>query len=184
MGKYVVAKGISITLENYKHGTPHIYIYTPVEYTFYDFLEIVKMYTGYSDKYDWNIFLPYYDDINILIHYKKDSLDEIKLIEYFEGLPDTKWLYGKILLDVGWRYIKKYTKAYPSVLFAQGKFPTEEEFIKNKKIKDIDRLYGKDDWKDFDERLKEHFRKRYKISNELVGKDYNGYEDSNKIIKI
>ena len=183
MAKSVVAKNMSISLENCVHGKPYIRIIVPVEYTFFDFLQIIKICTGYSDNYKWEVFLPHYGNSNILNHYKKTSLDEIKLIEYFESYPNTIWKYGSIEIGSGWRSNYNYKKSYPSVQIEVGTFPTEEEFMKKIKIKNIDQLHkDKEDFKGLDEKLKDYFTSKYKISDQ-PGADYNGHM-GNKLIRI
>ena len=182
MAKTVVAKSMRIILENYKYGRPGIYIFVPVEYTFQDFLQIIKISTGYSENHTWEVFLLNFNFINILKHFKRKNLEEIKLIEYFESYPNTLWEYGPIKINAGWRGNYNYNKSYPTVQMGIGTFPTENEFLKKLKIEDTDQVHEeKGYYKNIDEKLKEYFKKIYTISDE-GGSNYNGRE-GNKLIK-
>lgn len=78
---------------------------------------------------------------------------------------------------------------YPTIYQAVGYFPSEDEFLSNTKIMDIDGKYTiprktlpsashviSDELIKYSEELKAYFKVRYLISNEIV-------EGSNKLIK-
>lgn len=182
MAKAVAVSHFHISLENYKHGRPYIVVLIPFGYTFFDLLQIIKIYTGYSDKYSWEVLLPYYNNINLLAYFKKENFNEIKLFEYYQTYPNTIWNYGSIRMDIGRRTIKNSSKSYPFVDNGVGKFPTEDEFMKKIKIKNIDQSYKKDENREFDEKLKEYFKGKYKISDEID--EYFSWRNVNKLIRI
>jgi hypothetical protein len=166
---------MNFVLKNFKQGKPVFRVYIPLEYRFSDLFEIIKIYTGYySDNYD---FL-YYENSNgweknikklasLKTYFSNRSYDEIRLSEYFESKGATEYFNGSIRIFIYSRNIRNQTKVYPEVYNANGIFPTEEEFKKGRTNKDMDKLTEKDELKGFDEKMKEYFKKKYKISDEL-----------------
>jgi hypothetical protein len=227
MAKYVRATFVNIFLRNYRHGTPNFRLDIPYDYTVSDLIEIVKICTGYSNKYGWEIFVfnnyldkfdmetlqPIHDKkakkIPFKTYFENKTIDEVTLAEIREarsklnnslGTP-LELNYGPIIIhtyqDIR-RSRKGITKVYPDVYNRTGVFPTEEEFIKNVRIEGngtkngiheresvvdiIGKEFKKSELKEYDEKLKECFKGKYKKSDE-PDKD-SGYEDMFKLIRI
>jgi hypothetical protein len=156
---------------------PYVHLTIPLDLSFLDLINIIKMYTNYGDAYEWDFYFDYYN-MNLLSKHKKEEFDDIKIRQYMATSAYNKCVYGPFEFILHKRNFKKYTKVYPIADEADGIFPTEEEFIK--KIPTKDKKYTKDDLTEFNEKLKEIFRKKYKISDEI---DDWGY-GSNKLVRI
>ncbi|MDR2921619.1 MAG: hypothetical protein LBV72_19920 [Tannerella sp.] len=180
MGKFILAATLNITIENYSHGSPCIQMVTPMTYSLFDLVQIIRLYTGYSDTYDWTFINPYEKNKDLSLRNNSDNLENVKLNEFRNITPFIKCIYGSIEMHLGVRGHLKYGKVYPTIYQAVGKFPTEEEFIKNIQIPDIDGKYtipGKslpsashlinNDLIEYGEKLKDYFKNKYKISNEI-----------------
>lgn len=155
-------------------------MHIPMTYSLFDLAQIIRLYTDYSDTYDWTFINPYEENKSLSLRNDRDDLEDIKFDEYRNITPYIKCLYGPIEMHLGVRGHQKYGKVYPSIYQAVGKFPTEEEFLKNIEIPDIDGEYtipGKslpsashvisNDLIEYGERLKVYFKNKYKISDEI-----------------
>jgi len=180
MGKFILAATLTIKIENYSHGSPYIQMETPMTYSLFDLVQIIKLYTNYSNTYDWTFINPYEENKNLSLRNDKDNLENVKFNKYRNITPFIKCFYGPIEMHLGVRGHLKYGKVYPTIYQAVGRFPTEEEFVKNIETSDIDGKYTvprkslpsaehvvNDGLVEYGERLKEYFKNRYKISDEI-----------------
>jgi len=198
MAKSILSMCFSMELRNFKKGYPIFRVDVPVEYTFADLIQIIKIITGYGDKYDWDFV--YYENTHHTVDYEKyigdkkavsiksyfdnRNYDEIRWSErdrssFFNG-GVTECIYGDMRIDISTRSDRKQTKVYPEMYNAEGIFPSEKEFekgITNKVRKKLgtlremlaktERLFEKEELKEIDEKLKDYFKNKYKISDEL-----------------
>jgi hypothetical protein len=51
MAKFIVSKDFHIELDNYKHGSPYVCIKTPIDFSYLDLIQIIKIYTNYKNIY-------------------------------------------------------------------------------------------------------------------------------------
>jgi hypothetical protein len=179
MAKWIPAKDIYIRLENYKHGEPYVYLIMPLDFSFADFIQTIKIATNYGDRFEWDFYFDYYN-MNLLSKYKKEEFCDIKLRQYMEVSTNNKCNYGPLTFYLQKRgYFHKHTKVHPIIKEAVGIFPTEDEFIKKAFVKDINKKHPEEYLKNTNEKLKEIFKTKYKISDEIDGGGYG----SNKLIK-
>lgn len=194
MAKFIIAATLTIQIENYSHGRPCLQMEMTMSYSLRDIIEIIKMYTDYTDTYDWSFRNPYEENKNLSLAKNKEQIENTSFSEYRNITPYVICYYGPIEIHLGVRGFKKYTKVYPTIYQAVGKFPTEEEFAKNIKISDIDGKYTiprkplpstshviNDDLIEYGERLKEYFKSKYKISDEI---DESSTFKNNKLARI
>jgi len=181
MAKFIIAKTLTIKVNNYNFGSPEIQMNIPLSYSLHDLIQIIKISTGYTDNYDWKFRNPYEENKNLSLKNDSDKIKNISFGKYKSVTPYIICIYGSIELYLGVRGFVKYRKVYPTIYQAVGKFPTEEEFVKNIEIQDIDGKYTvpmktlpsaqhliSDKLIETGERLKEYFKNRYKISDEIV----------------
>jgi hypothetical protein len=182
MAKFIVSKDFHIELDNYKHGSPYVRIKTPIDFSYFDLIQIIKMYTNYKDTYEWDFFFSYYQ-MNLLSKHKKVEFDNIKVRQYFEVPSNMDCIYGPIKINIGkmTRSFNKYHKVYPVAFEATGIFPSEEEFRNEKPVKDMRKKYTEEDLKDFNNLLKQYFKDKYKISDEIYPGEESFY--GNMLIK-
>ncbi|MDR0604411.1 MAG: hypothetical protein LBG80_08940 [Bacteroidales bacterium] len=182
MAKFIVAKDFHIELDNCKYGSPYIRIKMPIDFSYLDLIQIIKIYTNYKDTYEWDFFFPYYQ-MNLLSKHKKEELGNIKIRQYFEVPPNMDCIYGPIKINIGKmaKSFNKYHKVYPVAFEAAGIFPSEEEFRNKKLLKDITKKYTEEDLKEFNSILKEYFKNKYKISDEIYPGEESFY--GNMLIK-
>lgn len=193
MGKFIIAQTLTIKIENYSHGYPYIQMDTPMSYSLFDMIQIIKMYTSYTDKYNWKFRNPYEENKNLSLENDREKIENTSFGKYRSVTPYILCTYGPIEILLGVRGFLKYAKVYPTIYQAVGKFPTEDEFEKNIKISDIDGKYTiprkslpsaehviSDSLAEYGERLKEYFKTKYKISNEI---DEESTFKPNKLIK-
>lgn len=180
MAKFIIASTLTIQIENYNYGTPYIQMVTPVTYSLSDLIQIIKLYTNYNNTYDWSFINPYEEAKALCLQNSSDKLENVQFNEYRNITPYIKCIYGPIEIHLGARGHVKYGKVYPTIYQAVGKFPTEEKFVKNIEIPDIDGKYTiarkplpsavhliSNDLIEYGEKLKEYFKSKYKISDEI-----------------
>jgi len=139
------------------------------------------MYSNYDDTYDWNFINAYEKNKNLSLKNDLKKIDKIRFDEYKDVTPAINCIYGPIEMEIGVRGHLKYRKVYPTIYQAVGYFPTEEEFLKNIKIPDIDCKYTvprkslpsashliNNDLIEYGERLKKYFKNKYKISDKTI----------------
>ncbi|MFD2561727.1 hypothetical protein [Aquimarina rubra] len=181
MSKYIIAKTATISIKNYAQGNVFIQMDLPMSYSLLDLIQIIKMYSNYDDTYDWSFINPNEKDKNLSLRNDFEKIDKIRFDEYRNITPAINCIYGPIEMEIGVRGHLKYRKVYPTIYQAVGCFPTEEEFVKNIKIPDIDGKYtilGKSlpsashlintDLIEYGEKLKKYFKNKYKISSETI----------------
>jgi len=181
MAKFIIAKTLTIQIENYSHGRPYIQMEMTMSYSLRDIIEIIKMYTNYTDIYDWSFRNPYEEDKNLSLTKDKEKIENTSFSEYRNVTPYVVCYYGPIKIHLGVRGFKKYTKVYPTIYMAEGRFPTEKEFADNIRISDMDMKRNKDELKDLDDRMKKYFKSKYKISDEV---DESSTFKNNKLVSI
>ena len=181
MAKVILAMDFVIILNNYKNCSPYFNVHIPLEYTFSDLIQIIKIYTGYGNKYDWNFIYKksHWADIGMVDENDLEQriinkkFDETRMVEYFENQAEIICVYGPMkFLIVAAKGEKKQTKTYPEMYNAQGFFPKEDKFKLGKpkfSYNDYPNrdFFGKDNLKDFDIKLKDDFKNKYKISDKL-----------------
>jgi hypothetical protein len=135
MGKFVISKTLIFRVANYGKNYPLLYITTPMAYTLFDLLDIIKMYAGYTGEYSFDFYLEY-PETYFSKEYKKDELDNIIIDEFMGISPSMICSFGPLKIEVGKgsKSFKKWTKIYPEAFMGNGIFPEENEF---KKLKDI-----------------------------------------------
>jgi len=181
MSKYIIAKTATFSIENYSHGNVFIQMDLPMSYSLLDLIQIIKMYSNYDDTYDWNFINAYEKNKNLSLKNDLKKIDKIRFDEYKDVTPAINCIYGPIEMEIGVRGHLKYRKVYPTIYQAVGYFPTEEEFLKNIKIPDIDCKYTvprkslpsashliNNDLIEYGERLKKYFKNKYKISDKTI----------------
>ncbi|MDO5615592.1 MAG: hypothetical protein Q4G16_05340 [Cruoricaptor ignavus] len=183
MSKFIIGSTLTVSIENYSYGSPCIQMDTPMSYPLYDLVQMIKMWTNYTDTYDW-IFSNPYEDSGVKSLSLKNNKEEIENTAFHEFRKSTPYIicnYGPIEIQLEARGFLKYRKVYPTIYQAVGYFPTEQEFLNN--IKSID-IHGKytipsktlpssehlinNDLIQYGEKLKNYFKTKYKISNEIV----------------
>ena len=148
--------GIYLRDGNYANTAhyPAMHIYTPVEYTLYDAIQIVKLVTGYSDKYNWRvIFIRGQNETIANLAGKR--IDEIKLMEFKSD--SFYFIYGPIQINLnklGGSRAKNQPQNYPIVYNRRGFFPTEDEYKNKVSIENMDKLFKKGELKDLQKTLK------------------------------
>lgn len=173
MAKFVNGKTISFGLTG-KHSDVYFQIDAPMCYTLYDIVQIIKMYSDYTDKYEWK-FINSYDESKILNAVSDEKLDSIKFDEYRNVTPSINCIYGDLEISIEARGYLKYTKVYPTIYQATGNFPSEDNLMNDDEIIKVKRT--KDELKDFDEKLKTYFKNKYKITDEIVTTYYGEQND-------
>jgi|GEM_PF-6120265 len=170
MAKFIIAKTLTIKVNNYNFGSPDIQMDIPMSYSLHDLIKIVQIITGYKDNYDWTFRNPYEENKNLSLKTDRDKIENTSFDEYRSKTPSIICTYGAIELQLGARGFLKYKKIYPTMYMLCGRFPTEEEFINNMKIseEEMNLTKNKGDLKDLEETLKEYFKAKYKISDEIV----------------
>jgi len=159
-------------------------ITAPLFYSFLDLLDMIKILTNYGDKFDWDfLYWTKKEKINLLSKYIQKEFDNVKFGNIWTGIAGgggIECIYGYMQFDIGvGRNVKQY-KAYP-IMYTGTKFPSEEEYnqvIAYKPIK-----YNDVELKIINEKLKEHFNKKYKISNEIDIENSSSENPYNKLIK-
>lgn len=195
MSKFIIGRTLTISIENYSYGCSYIQMDTPMSYSLYDLIQMIKMWTNYTDTYDWIFSNPYKDSgvKNLSLENDREEIENTAFHKFRKSTPTIICNYGPIEIELGARGFLKYRKVYPTIYQAVGYFPTEEEFLNNIKSNDIDGKYTtprktlpsaehliNDDLIQYEERLKEYFKNKYKISNDIVeGSNLN----ENKLIK-
>jgi hypothetical protein len=200
MSKFVRAKNFCFQVVNYKNEYPYVVITIPMAYTFLDLLDIIKMYTGYTEEHNFD-FYSTYDEIYLSSKYEQNEYDNVKIHEFIEVSPSAICSFGPLKIEIGKqsKSHRKWTKVYPEAFEAIGNFPQEKEFkkLKNVSSKELNKYltenylkivsinssprtkkFAKEDLKEFNEKLKEHFKKKYTISDEIYETTWN----SNRII--
>lgn len=180
MAKFLIAKTLTINVENYSHGRPYIDLDLTLDYSLLDLIEIIKMYTGYANLYDWKFINPYEEDENLSFKNDGNKFDDIQFGKYRSVTPAIECFYGSVKMRLGVRGHRKYSKVYPTVIQAAGRFPTEEELVGNIGIADNDEKRSAEDLKAFEEKLKVYFKNKYKISDEIAEGSAFG---QNKLVK-
>ena len=170
MAKFIIAKTLTIKVNNYNFGSPNIQMDIPMSYSLHDLIQIVKMATGYTDNYDWTFGNPYEENKNLSLKINRDKIENTSFDEYRHITPYIICTYGTIELHLGVRGFFKYRKVYPTMYMLCGRFPTEGEFINDMKIseEEMNLMKNKDELKDLGESLKGYFKNKYKISDEIV----------------
>ena len=158
---------------------PTLHVYVPEEYTVFDVIQIIKLLTGYSNKYKWKVFFTlgnYQPHNQRIIDLKGKKVDEIRLSDFYT-VNNTLYIhYGPIKININnmcGNRSRLQTKKYPLMYNRVGRFPTEDEYKKHTPIENLDRLYKKEELTDLDEILKVYFKDRYKNPD--------GYKCSEKI---
>ncbi len=164
MAKFVHGKTLSFGLKG-KYSDIFFQIDAPMCYTLYDIMQIIKMYGGYTDKYDWK-FINSYDESKTLISEKSEILDSIKFDDYRNITPSIDCIYGGLEISIGARGSLKYTKVYPTIYQVTGNFPSENKLLNDDGVINVKRT--KEELVDFDEKLKAYFKNKYKITDEIV----------------
>ena len=165
---------LGIVLRNFQDVDPQFNVYTPLDYTLLDVVTIVKLLTGYSDEYSWKIFFHlgrYAPHNELILRLKGKKIDEIKLSEFLTTNNELFIHYGKIKININngvGRGKLKQKQKYPVMYNKRASFPTEEEYRKNIKIEDMDRVYKKNEVKDLDKKLKDYFKDKSIKSSEYI----------------
>ncbi|MDR2905699.1 MAG: hypothetical protein LBU73_07090 [Helicobacteraceae bacterium] len=197
MKKFMNASDCGLRLINYSKSTSRVLIETPWQYSCLDLLDILKIYTGYNgnDNFD---FYNVYEKVYFSTKYGRKNFDEVTVRD-FQGIsPSTICTFGDLKIEYGFRKYKKWSKVYPVATQAHGDYPSEEEYkylenVSSEQLAEllktgsIERFFAtsalplyKDDYlKTFNEKLKEHFTNKYKISDEIYEPTWN----SNKLIR-
>ncbi len=183
MSKFIIAKTLTLQIENYTYGKPYIQIDIPVSYSLYDLIEIIRMWTNYAHAYDWEFSNPYEKSgsINLSLKNNREEIERTTFDEFRKTTPSIICKYGPIEIQIAARGFIKYRKVYPTIYQAAGYFPTEDDFLNHIKISDIDGKYTvstrsppssshliNNDLIELGEKLKVYFKNKYKISNEIV----------------
>lgn len=170
MAKFVIAKTLTIRLENYGHGRPDIQMDIPMSYSLWDLVWIIQAYTNYKDTYDWTFRNPHDESKNLSLKNDRGQVENTSFDEFHGVAPYIVCMYGPLEIHLGARGYKKYGKVYPTMYMSFGKFPTEGEFVNNVAIskEDMQRVQKKDELKDLGGKLQEYFKNKYKISDEIV----------------
>lgn len=168
MSKFVIAKTMSIDLKNENYRGILIQMDFPIRYTLYDIIQIIKMYTGYTDRFEWKFINPYDRSKDLSSEKNKDELDKIYFDEYRDITPEIDCMYGSLVMSIGARGYKKYKKVSPTTYQAVGNFPTEDEFSANINIIEMKKKHSKEELKAIDEKLSSFFKNKYKITDEMV----------------
>jgi hypothetical protein len=183
MKKFIIASNFVFVLTNYE--TPlgkqrsDIHFEMPLQSSYMDLLQIIKMYTKYNDSNKWEFFPSYKGGKSLKELYKGRDFDEIKVEEIFGIYFHADMTYGPMTFEIGARGHLKYSKVYPHIYQGHGTFPTEQEFAEKKIFPDRDVLYGEEHYSKFNEEIKIYFKNKYKISDEIYENTWN----SNKLIK-
>jgi hypothetical protein len=197
MGKFVNAKDCSLQVVNYRKNSPVIQITMSMQYSCLDILEILKMYTGYNENADFD-FYNVYNKEYFSTKYGHKNFDDVTIGD-FQGIsPEVICSFGPFKIKYSFRRHQKWSKVYPLAYQAYGNFPNEKEYNKLDNVS-YDKLaeylkknsterfmatsalplYKEDYLKEFNEKLKEYFRNKYKISDEIYETTWN----SNKLIR-
>ena len=130
MAKYISAFDCHFQIFNYKKEYPYVKITIPTDFSFFDLINIIKIYTEIKDEYEYDFYFSYYN-LHLSSKYKQNEFDNIKIHEYLSVSPNTICSYGPLKLKISHRYNRKWTKVYPIAFEAVGKYPDEKE-MKNK----------------------------------------------------
>lgn len=100
----------------------------PVQYTLSDVLEIIRLFTGYTDIHPWNIYNPYHKEKKMENALFNTDLKTINFTEYKGETPFIVITYGSLTITVGCRGGKKVRR------FILLKFGLLEDFLKRKRL--------------------------------------------------
>ncbi|MCL2698006.1 MAG: hypothetical protein FWE74_07990 [Oscillospiraceae bacterium] len=176
MANTVYAHCVCIYLRGFEHGEfnrPALLVYTPAEYTLFDVIQMIKLLTGYFDKYTWQVTLTlgrYEPHNEMILNQKGKRIDEIRLNEFATVNNELIINYGPMKFDInnkGGNAGRNQSKKYPVMYLKRGVFPTEEEYESGKPIENMDKSYSKDELKEIDEKLKGFFKDRMKKPEEF-----------------
>ena len=117
MSKFIIARTLSIQIENYTYGKPFIQMDTPVSYSLYDLIEIIRMWTKYTNTYDWEFSNPYEESgsKNLSLKNNREEIDSITFDKYRKSTPYIMCKYGSIEMKLEVRGLIKYRKVYPTI---------------------------------------------------------------------
>ena len=180
MGKFVIAKDYSFKIDNYEKNNPIITVRMPTQYTCLDILDIIRIYGEYEGIYDFDFFNTY-DNEYFSKKFGHKNFDNV-IVTTFQGKGSSAICsFGPLKIYFGYRGHYKWSKVYPISNLACGKYPSEKEFTNLGKISPKERItYKEDTLKEFNEKLKLHFKNKYKITDEIYDPIFN----SNKLEKI
>ena len=202
MGKFVIANDLTFQIGNFRNDYSLFYITTPMVYSLLDLLDIIKIFAGYTGEYEYDFYSIYYKTY-FSSKYKQNDLEKITIDEFMGISPSMICSFGplKMKISKASKSLTKWKKIYPEVFMGYGNFPEENEFNKlknissekvaeffNKNFTNLALTYyvlpeikkqNKDDFKDYNEKLKTFFKNKYKMSEEINEGTWN----SNKIIK-
>jgi hypothetical protein len=181
MAKFIYAKDYQIYLENDKFARPVAIITAPQLYSFLDLIDMIKIYANYGDKYEWDFYI-IEKGLKLLSKYSKNEFDDIKLGKLWVVEPSIDCYYGSIKFDIGKRRTIKYHKPYPEIYYGE-KFPSENELEKGKPFEKDKKVYTKEELAVFNEKFKEYFNTKYKISNEIDTENSDPGNPYNKLVK-
>jgi hypothetical protein len=186
MKKFITAKHFTFKLDNYepyeKGRTvycPIIYFKLPLQLSYMDLLQTIKIYTKYDGGYEWEFYPSYKEGKSLKELFKGRDFDELKIDEIFGVYYNADMTYGSMKFEIGARKLLKYSKVYPQIFQGHGTFPTEKEFMENTLLPDSEVLYKEEHYSEFNEEMKIYFKNKYKISDEIYESTWN----SNKLIK-
>jgi len=198
MSKFVIGKNFSILLVNHSIGKkPILYLQIPISYSLFDIIQIIKMYTDYSDKNDWKFY--HSNDENKKVLSLKDDwikLNNTSYSEYRGIYTGVICIYGKMIFKLGVRGHLKYRKVYPTIIMGIEDFPNENTFKDNGKYSSLDstvlkkiseeksidmnpKRYNPKDLEIFNSKLKKYFKNKYKI----LGEPNDSYEGEYQLVK-
>lgn len=127
MAKSLLTKYTTFALCSLSKNKTQFKMYMPVQYTLSDVLEIIRLFTGYTDIHPWNIYNPYHKEKKMENALFNTDLKTINFTEYKGETPFIVITYGSLTITVGCRGGKKSAKVYPFEIRAFGRFPEEKE---------------------------------------------------------
>ena len=131
MANTVHAHCVSIHLRGFEHGEynrPALIVYTPAEYTLFDVVQMIKLLTNYSDKYNWRVVLTlgeYEPHNERILKLKGKKIDEIKLNEFYTTNNGLIIYYGPMRFDINnmaGNRARNQPKKYPVMYLKKGLF--------------------------------------------------------------
>ena len=195
MAKNLITKQVIFSLCD-KRNKAKLTMNLPMQYSLADIIYIISEYTGYRERFAWNIYNPYDKEKAIIDTTMKSDLVEINFAEFRGTTPDIVFTYGSVCILVGARGAKKSSKVYPFNFKGIGYFPDEDDIrkeeVSEKEIYDYEYLtdlatdlrmdipYRSDErFVDFQTTITKHFKDKYKLSDEVVS---GFYSEENKLV--
>ena len=210
MSKFVTACDFTFRAGNYAKGYPIFYVTIPLSFSLLDLLNIIRAYTDYTGEYEYDFYSVYHKTY-YSSKYRQNELDNIEINEFMDISPSMICSFGSLKIEISKRGKSgvKWSKIYPEAFMGSENFPEEKEFKKLKNIssekvaeffkKNSGELAinyyhylpaelqkpKKENFKEYNEKLKEIFKNKYKMSDEKYEKseEINSIWNCNKIIR-